>query len=406
MAEPDTIRLLLQDAHGRILGFLVRRCGNFDDAEDICQDVMIKALQHWQESGVPPNPMAWLYTTARNSAIDRFRSYEHSHRESLPEHEEPAIEASVDKVLDDDLLRLIFTCCHPALADNVRVPMTLKSITGLSLEEVASAFLTPVKTMEQRLLRARKKIAQAGIPFEIPEGKQLEPRLQSVMQTLYLLFNEGYFASTGEALMQPRLCREAIALTTEVQRLFPGRAELIALLAMMLLHDARREARASYNGELVLLTDQDRKLWDQQQIQQALALLDKALHLRQPPGEYQLQASIAALHAEAANAIDTDWPQITLLYQKLLALSYSPVRHLNYVVALIETGNLESTQAGLDKLREVLNDYFPFHCAQADLARRQGRLDQAISAYEVAMGLTANLAEQQFVARQIRQLSN
>lgn len=388
-----------------MLGYLVRICGSFQDAEDICQDVMVTALTHWQQGRLPDNPLAWLITTARNRATDRFRQLDVHQRvhEALASGDIEA-EDPDDKSLEDDLLRLIFTCCHPALAEEVRVPLTLKSVTGFGIEEVARAFLVQPKTMEQRLLRAKKKIQQAGIAYEVPSGRQLDIRLDSVMQTLYLLFNEGYAATSGDRLIRDDLCREAIRLCTLMQRLFPGRAELIALLSLMLLQDSRRNARTSGTGDIVLLEHQDRNKWDLHAIQQGKALLDKALFLRQPPGVYQLQASIAALHAEAKDPGDTDWTQIGMLYRKLLDLTYTEVLHLNYLVAIAMAGHVEQALSELGDIEGPLIDYFPFYCARADFHHKLGDLSSCIADYEHASTLTNNASEKRFVESRLRSL--
>lgn len=406
--QDDKIHRVIQNHNGQILGYLVRFCGNFDDAEDICQDVMVAALTHWRRDGLPENPLAWLYTTARNRSTDWFRSHAVARRVAEPTEQqrepEPVEEALLDKVLEDDLLRLMFTCCHPALADDVRVPLTLKLITGLSLEEVAHAFLVSPRAMEQRLVRAKHKIQSAGIAYEIPTGKQLDARVDSVMQTLYLMFNEGYFATSGASLLRRGLCLEAIRLTTLMQRLFPGRAELISLLALMLLQDSRSQARVSSHGQLVLLEDQQRDTWDQRAIAQGCALIDKALMLRQAPGQYQLQASIAALHAQAKTPAETDWPQITLLYERLMTLAYTEVLHLNYAVAIAMSGRVTQALAELAQIESALKKYFPFYCARADFHRRNQNPAAAHADYDRALTLTNNESEQQFVMAKLRQL--
>ncbi len=400
------IEQILQDANGKILGYLVRICGSFDDAEDIRQDVMVSALDHWTTNNLPDNPLAYLLTMARNRAADRFRQTSTRERvhDFLVDHNDNSA-ALQEETLEDDLLRLIFTCCHPALAEDVRVPLTLKSVTGLGMDEVARAFLVPVKTMEQRLLRGKRKIQQAGISYEVPEGADLEERLGSVMQTLYLLFNEGYTATSGENLIREELCREAIRLTTIVQRLFPERAELIALLSLMLFQDSRRQTRVSPDGDLILLQDQDRSKWNIRSIQRASALLHKALYLHQQPGVYQLQAAIAALHAESPNADSTDWPQIALLYRRLVEMSYTEVIHLNYAVALVLSGNPAQALLELNQIEEPLKHYFPFYCARADCHRRIGNKQLCKQDFETAAQLTQNKAEQRFIQSQLAVLT-
>lgn len=398
---------VLQSHNGRILGYLIRLMGNFDDAEDICQDVLESALNHWQENGIPDNPLAWLHTAAKNRATDQFRHQKitgNAEALLIPDSDTTDKNELLDQSLEDDLLRLIFTCCHPALSENVRVPLTLKLITGLSLEEVASAFLIAPRTMEQRLVRAKRKIQSAGIAYEVPSGQQLGPRVDSVMQTLYLMFNEGYFATSGKTLMRSELCREAIRLATIMQRLFPGRAELMSLLALMLLQDSRSEARIRTDGGLILLQDQNRVLWNKRMIAQGSALLDKALHLRQPPGRYQLQASIAALHVEAKTPDATDWNQIALLYRRLLEMEYTPVLHLNYAVAVAMSGNVEHAMKELTHIEVELENYFPFYCARADFHQKTGAHDDCINDYQRALTLTDNESEQGFVQEQLETL--
>lgn len=398
----DTQDELVQQHYSRILGFLIRLTGSFEDAEDICQDVMLTALTHWQRDGPPAKPLAWLYTTARNRVIDRYRT--ERQREDIDDHEPIDKQDVLEKLLEDDLLRLIFTCCHPALSEDVRVPLTLKSITGLSLQEVARAFLVSPSAMEQRLLRAKRKIARAGIAYEIPSGHQLDERLDSVLQTIYLLFNEGYTATSGESLLKPRLCEEAIRLATLMQRLFPGRAEVMSLLALLLIQHSRQTARIDADGDLVLLPDQDRSLWDKRAIQQATALLDKALHMRQRPGRYQLLASIAALHAEAPSPADTDWHQITALYRRLLDIDYSHVLHLNHAVALGMSGNLEASLVEMDELAPLLKNYFPFYCARADATNRLNLVERSRTDFERALSLAGNDSERRFVEAKLKDL--
>jgi len=409
-SSPNTqIHQVLQNHNGRILGYLIRLTGNFDDAEDICQDVLESALKHWQQKGIPDSPLAWLHTAAKNRATDQFRHRKISDNAEallIPESGNTASEELLEQSLEDDLLRLIFTCCHPALSENVRVPLTLKLITGLSLEEVAGAFLIAPRTMEQRLVRAKRKIQGAGIAYEVPSGQQLDGRVDSVMQTLYLMFNEGYFATSGKTLMRLPLCREAIRLATTMQRLFPGRAELMSLLALMLLQNSRSEARTSADGGLILLQDQNRDLWNKPVISQGSALLDNALHLRQPPGRYQLQASIAALHAEAKTPEATDWNQIALLYRRLLEMEYTPVLHLNYAVAAAMSGHVEQAMKELAQIETALESYFPFYCARADLHRRTNNSSACVGDYERALTLTDNESEQRFVQDRLQTLTS
>ena len=403
----EKLEAIYRGEAGRILATLIRLLDDFDLAEDAVHDAFAAALERWPREGVPANPRAWLVSTGRFKAIDvlRRRGRFDASQEKIAEQLE-RIDAAVgaDGSVEDDALRLIFTCCHPALTPESRVALTLREVCGLTTEEIARAFLVSAPTVAQRVVRAKAKIREARIPYEVPAGEELSERLDTVLQVIYLVFNEGYFASSGALLTRPDLSGEAIRLGRLVLELLPE-PEVMGLLALMLLQESRRAARTSATGELILLENQDRSLWNREQIAEGVALVERAL-LSRRFGAYTLQAAIAAVHSEASDAASTDWAQIVALYGALARAAPSPVVELNRAVAVAMRDGPEAGLVLIDALfaRGELKDYHLAHSAQADLCRRLGRKEEAVRSYERALALTQSEPERRFLEKRISEL--
>lgn len=403
---------------GRIVATLIRLIGDFDLAEEAAQEAFIAAVNQWQTTGIPDLPRAWIIRTARYKAIDRLRRRSrlteklewYAASGLIPTREEPTDDTDE---IPDDRLRLIFTCCHPALATSAKrnsegteaqVALTLRMLGGLETEEIARAFLVPTTTMAQRLVRAKRKIRDAGIPYTMPDTTDLPARIDAVLTVIYLIFNEGYAATRGETLVRADLCTEAIRLGRLVRELMSPQppAEVTALVALMLLHDSRRDARLDEVGDLVLLEDQDRRRWNHQQIKEALPLVEEAL--RGKPSPFAVQAAIAALHCQAARAEETDWAQIVQLYDLLERLHPSPIVSLNRAVAIAMVESPQTALVLLDRLATDLDGYHLFHSARADLLRRVGALTEAAQSYTRALTLVTNESEHRFLDRRLREV--
>jgi RNA polymerase sigma-70 factor, ECF subfamily len=393
-----------RDEWARVVATMIRVTGDWDLAEECTQEAFARAVHRWNSDGVPDRPGAWLTTTARNIAVDRLRRSANE-RVKLQEVASMSTESTVNDDVTDDRLRLIFTCCHPALPLEARVALTLRTLCGLDTSEIARAFLVPTGTMAQRLVRAKHKIRNAGIPYRVPAPELLPERTAAVLAVLYLMFNEGYAATAGAELVRRSLCDEAIRLARILHTLMPGETEVAGLLALMLLHHARRSGRVSSDGELVTLSDQDRSLWSADEIAEGVRVLEVALRSRRP-GPYQIQAAIAACHAVAPDTEATDWPQIAALYGELTRWTPSPVVELNRAVAI---GMADGPAAGLalvDALAETgaLSGYHLLPATRADLLRRLDRPSEAAAAYRVALNQVTNEAERAYLARRLATL--
>jgi RNA polymerase sigma-70 factor (ECF subfamily) len=406
----ETLEKVFREEYGLIVASLIRRSGSFDLAEESLQEAFSAALANWKQDGTPDNPGAWLTRVAHRKLIDTLR------REKTKSDKQPELEYETQRLQEDDSsvlmeetvnypddrLRLIFTCCHPSLSEEAQVALTLRTLGGLATSEIARAFLLPEATLAQRLVRAKNKIRIACIPYQVPALELLPQRLTSVRAVIYLIFNEGYAATSGDSLIRKDLCAEAIRLGRLLCRLMPDEAENLGLLALMLLQDSRRDARINSLGELVILEEQDRSLWDRIEIEEGLRLIETALRLRRV-GPYQLQAAIAAVHAEAKTASETDWRQIVALYAELRRISRSPIVALNHAAAVAMS---EGCELGLRLVEAAgasgkLDHYYFFHAARADLLRRLGRTLESQKAYTRALQLTENQVEQRYIRRRM-----
>jgi RNA polymerase sigma-70 factor (ECF subfamily) len=399
---------------GRIIAKLIRICGSIDLAEDALQDAFASALTSWREKGVPDDPAAWIIAVAFRKLMSQARreqtkrtkrdAFFHEWLKTAPRDgamEEPSMDGP------DDRLRLIFTCCHPALSREAQIALTLRTLGGLTTVEIAKSFLASEPTIAQRIVRAKRKITEARIPYAVPPAEQLPIRLASVQAVIYLIFNEGYAATSGDHLIRRELCQEAIRLARVLCQLLPGEPENLGLLALMLLHDSRAGARVNPSGQLVPLEEQDRSLWDQSEIEEGLDIAEKALSTLRV-GPYQLQAAIAALHAQAPTAADTDWVRIAGLYEKLLEFNRSAVVGLNYAAAVAMSAGLQEGIHRIDELEASgkLDNYYLLHAARADILRRLGQWGRAAEAYRRALSLATNRVEQGYLRRRLSELSS
>jgi RNA polymerase sigma-70 factor (ECF subfamily) len=411
--DSETVEEVFRTQYGGIIATLIRFAGSFDLAEESLQEAFVTAVERWRVDGPPRNPGAWLTTVAHRKLLDALR------REKTKNDKQPELEYLAESLQSgqasnrledevtypDDRLRLIFTCCHPSLSRDAQVALTLRTLGGLTTTEIARAFLVPEPTLAQRLVRAKNKIQMARIPYEVPSIESLDERLAAVQAAIYLIFNEGYSATTGDSLTRKELCGEAIRLGRVLCGLMPDEPENLGLLALMLLQDSRREARIDSHGRLATLDEQDRSLWDQGEIEEGVRLVESALHLGRV-GPYQLQSAIAAVHAEARSADETDWPQIVALYRELMAISSSPIIALNYAAAVAMGEGLEKGLALIEHAGASgqLENYYLFHASRADLLRRMGSLKEARDAYSRALSLTTNDIERDFIDARLKEI--
>jgi RNA polymerase sigma-70 factor (ECF subfamily) len=399
MTAASQIEKTFREEHGRVMAALISQLGDFTLAEDALQDALVNALERWKIDGVPYNPGAWLTTVAKRRAVDRLRRASTQERNAVILDESTADDEEEIEMesIPDDRLKLMFTCCHPSLPLEAQVALTLHTLGGLSTSEIARAFLVPVPTMAQRLARARAKIRNTGIPYRVPPADLLPERLDALLAVIYLIFNEGYVTTEGDSLTRSDLCAEAIRLCRVLVNLLPESAEARGLLALMLLHDSRRETRLDATGNLVLLDDQDRSRWNRAEINEGIAILDEAMTLYDP-GPYQVQAAISALHAEAATPEETDWKQIAALYGTLVVMMPSPVVEVNRAVAVAMATTPANGLALLHRIESV-EQFYPYHAARADLLRRSNQREAAADAYEQALALCGNSAERAYLQR-------
>ncbi len=412
--QRSDIENIFRAEYGRILATLIRVSRSFDLAEEAMQDAFAAAAENWPKAGIPANPAGWITAAAHRKLIDYLRR-EHTRRSKEPQllyESDTVAPADIEEwnseafTCEDDRLRLIFTCCHPALHSEAQVALTLRTLGGLSTVEIARAFLIPEATLAQRLVRAKRKIQAARIPYEIPATGRLGERVSAVRTVLYLIFNEGYSATAGDSLVRRELCGEAIRLTRTLAALLPPSPETMGLLGLMLLHHSRRDARSTAGGDLIVLEEQDRQLWDRAQIDEGIRLVTQALG-RRDLGPYQLQAAIAAVHAEARSAAETDWQQIAALYGVLSRLQPSPVVQLNLAVAVAMADGMDRGLALIDDLGAAgeLDSYHLYHAARADLLRRANRPREALQSYHQALSFTSNDVESRYLKRRIREVS-
>ena len=410
----SAIESVFRQESGRILATLIRISGSFDRAEEAMQEAFATAVANWPVKGVPENPGAWITSVAHRKLVDHSRRERTRREKQAPLlYETPTVYEPDLTMLEaepisfpDDRLRLIFTCCHPALHQEAQVALTLRTLGGLTTPEIARAFLLPEPTLAQRLVRAKRKISEARIPYEVPPRAQLTERLSPVQSVIYLVFNEGYSATAGDSLVRRELCSEAIRLGRTLCELLPDEPENLGLLALMLLHDSRRDARMDKHGKLVTLEEQDRSLWDHERIREGVALLHRALRVRQA-GIYQLQAAISAIHAQAASPAETDWQEIAALYQELMRRAPSPIVALNHAVAVAMSEGLERGLAQIDQVGASgqLEEYHLFHAARADILRRLGRRTESAEAYTAALRLVTNKVEQEYLRDRLKQVA-